>query len=56
VPPFKVRELNDQLRQLPLERAERWLEALAQLDFDLKGGSRLPQKALLEAALLGFCR
>jgi len=55
-PPFKGRELNDQLRQLSLDRAERWLEALAQLDFDLKGGSRLPQKALLETALLGFCR
>jgi DNA polymerase-3 subunit delta len=55
-PPFKGRELNDQLRQLTLDRAERWLEALAQLDFDLKGGSRLPQKALLETALLGFCR
>jgi DNA polymerase-3 subunit delta len=55
-PPFKGRELNDQLRQLSLERAERWLEALAQLDFDIKGGSRLPQKALLETALLGFCR
>jgi DNA polymerase-3 subunit delta len=56
VPPFKVRELSDQLRQLPLERAEQWLETLAQVDFDLKGGSRLPQKAVLETALLGFCR
>jgi DNA polymerase III subunit delta len=55
-PPFKARELNDQLRVLSLERAENWLEALARLDLDLKGGSRLPQKALLEAALLGFCR
>lgn len=55
-PPFKGRDLNDQLRQLTLDRAERWLEALAQLDFDIKGGSRLPQKALLETALLGFCR
>jgi DNA polymerase III delta subunit len=55
-PPFKGRDLNDQLRQLSLDRAERWLEALAQLDFDLKGGSRMPQKALLETALLGFCR
>lgn len=56
VPPFKVREVSDQLRQLPLERAEQWLEALAQVDFDLKGGSRLPQKVVLETALLGFCR
>lgn len=56
VPPFKVRDVTDQLRQLPLERAEQWLEALAQVDFDLKGGSRLPQKAVLETALLGFCR
>ncbi len=56
VPPFKLREISDQLRQLPLERAERWLEALAQVDIDLKGGSRMPQKAVLETALLGFCR
>jgi DNA polymerase III subunit delta len=56
VPPFKVRELEGQLRQLTLDRAERWLEALAQLDVDLKGGSKMPQKALLESALLGFCR
>jgi DNA polymerase III subunit delta len=56
VPSFKVRELNDQLRLLSLDRAERWLEALAQLDLDVKGGSRMPQKALLETALLGFCR
>jgi DNA polymerase-3 subunit delta len=56
VPPFKVRELTDQLRQLPLERAERWLETLAQVDLDVKGGSRLPQKAVLETALIEFCR
>lgn len=56
VPPFKARELNDQLRGLSMERAERWLEALAQLDLDVKGGSRMPQKALLETALIGFCR
>lgn len=55
-PPFKARELSEQMRSLSLERAERWLEALAQLDLDLKGGSRLPQKAQLEAALIGFCR
>ena len=56
VPPFKVRDVSEQLRHLPLERAEQWLETLAQVDFDLKGGSRLPQKAVLETALLGFCR
>ena len=30
-PPFKARELNDQLRLLSLDRAERWLETLAQV-------------------------
>jgi len=55
VPPFKVREVSEQLRHLPLERAERWLETLAQVDFDVKGGSRLPQRAVLEAAVLDFC-
>lgn len=56
VPPFKVREIVQQSRQLSLERAERWLETLAQVDLELKGGSRLPQKAVLETALIGFCR
>lgn len=56
VPPFKVREINEQLRHLPLERAEQWLEVLAQIDLDLKGGSRLPQRAVLESAVLSFCR
>jgi DNA polymerase III subunit delta len=56
VPPFKVREVSEQLRHLPLERAERWLETLAQVDFDVKGGSRLPQRAVLESAVLDFCR
>jgi DNA polymerase-3 subunit delta len=56
VPPFKVRDVVQQLRHLPLERAERWLETLARIDLDLKGGSRLPQKAVLETALLAFCQ
>jgi DNA polymerase-3 subunit delta len=56
VPPFKVRDVVQQLRHLPLERAERWLETLARVDLELKGGSRLPQKAVLETALLAFCQ
>jgi DNA polymerase-3 subunit delta len=56
VPPFKLREISEQLRHLSLDRAEKWLETLAQVDFDLKGGSRLPQKAVLETALIAFCR
>lgn len=56
VPPFKVGEIARQARELPLARAERWLEALSRVDRDLKGGSRLPQKAVLETALLEFCQ
>lgn len=55
VPPFKVRELTDQLRQLSLERAERWLIELSEVDLALKGGSRLPPRLVLERALLDFC-
>ncbi len=56
VPPFKVREISDQAKQLPLERAAAWLETLAQVDLDLKGGSRLPQDQVLLTALIQFCR
>jgi DNA polymerase III subunit delta len=55
VPPFKVREIESQARALSLPRAEAWLEALYDLDLDLKGRSRLPQRVQLEQALFKFC-
>ncbi len=56
VPPFKVRELEEQLRAMPLPRAERWLEKLAEVDLALKGGSRLPARLVVERALIDVCR
>jgi DNA polymerase III subunit delta len=55
IPPFKEREMSNQLRQMPLERAEQWLVQLSEVDLALKGGSRLPARTVLEQALLGFC-
>jgi DNA polymerase-3 subunit delta len=55
-PPFKARELAEQVRDLPREHLERWLERLARVDLDLKGGSRRAPKAILEHALIELCR
>jgi DNA polymerase-3 subunit delta len=55
-PPFKARELKDQLKALPRADLERWPELLARLDLELKGGSRRPPQAVLESAILKLCR
>jgi DNA polymerase-3 subunit delta len=55
-PPFKSRELMQQLKALPRADLERWPELLARLDFELKGGSRRPPQAVLESAILKLCR
>ncbi|HEX3774418.1 MAG TPA: DNA polymerase III subunit delta [Polyangiaceae bacterium] len=55
-PPFKARELADQLKRVARADLERWLETLAELDYSLKGGSRRPPKAVLEHAILKLCR
>lgn len=55
-PPFKARELNQQLKALPRADLERWPELLARLDLELKGGTRRPPQAVLEAAILKLCR
>jgi DNA polymerase III subunit delta len=55
IPPFKLREVTEQMRHMPLERAEQWLVELGQVDLALKGGSRLPPRVVLEQALLAFC-
>jgi DNA polymerase-3 subunit delta len=54
-PPFKARELAEQVRRIPRATLERWLPTLAELDVALKGGSRRPPKALLEHAILNLC-
>jgi DNA polymerase-3 subunit delta len=55
-PPFKARDLNQQLKQLPRADLERWPELLARLDLELKGGTRRPPQAVLESAILRLCR
>jgi hypothetical protein len=55
-PPFKARELSQQLKNLPRAELERWPELLASIDFELKGGSRRPAQAVLESAILRLCR
>ncbi len=55
-PPFKGRELSQQVKALPRSELERWPELLARLDLELKGGSRRPAQAVLESAILKLCR
>lgn len=54
-PPFKARELEDQLRQLPAESLGRWLLLLAAADLDLKGGTKRPPEAVMERMVLDLC-
>lgn len=56
IPPFKAQEVAAQLKHMPLPRAELWLEKLAAVDRALKGGSKMPPRAILEQALLEVCR
>lgn len=55
-PPFKARELSQQVKALPRADLERWPELLARLDLELKGGSKRPPQAILESAILKLCR
>ncbi len=55
-PPFKGADLDRQLRSLSEIRLARWLETLAKVDLDLKGGSKRPPRATLEVAVLDLCQ
>ncbi len=55
-PPFRAAELKRSLEQLSRADLERWLELLAGVDADLKGGSRRPARAIVEHALLRWCQ
>jgi DNA polymerase III subunit delta len=55
-PPFKARELSQQVKALPRADLEKWPELLARLDLELKGGTRRPPQAVLESAILRLCR
>jgi DNA polymerase III subunit delta len=54
-PPFKARELGDQVRRIPRPELERWLESLSSVDLALKGGSKRQPLAVLEHAIIGLC-
>lgn len=54
-PPFKARELSDQVRRLTRADLEGFLQVLGRVDLALKGGSKRPPKAVLEHAILELC-
>jgi DNA polymerase-3 subunit delta len=56
VPPFKARELADQVRLLSREKLEGWLATLSEVDLALKGGTARPPRAVMEEAVLSLCR
>jgi DNA polymerase-3 subunit delta len=55
-PPFKARELAQQIKNVPKGTFLGWLVILTDVDRALKGGSKLPPKAILERAVLDLCR
>lgn len=55
-PPFKARDLSQQVRSIPRQQLESWLPVLSGVDRALKGGSKRPPKAILEHALFELCR
>jgi DNA polymerase-3 subunit delta len=54
-PPFKARELEQQVRAVPRGVLEGWLDRLCEMDRNLKGGSRLPARTILERGVLELC-
>ncbi len=54
-PPFRARDLEQQVRRFGRANLEAWLVRLRDVDLDLKGGSKRPPKAILESALLDLC-
>jgi DNA polymerase-3 subunit delta len=55
-PPFKARELAAQLKGLSAEMLTQWLIQLGYMDLALKGGSKLPAKAILEWGIIELAR
>jgi len=53
-PPFKARELAAQLKGLEPADLERFILRLAELDANLKGGSKRPPKASLEHTIMAL--
>lgn len=55
-PPFRARDLTQQVKGLPRATLEGWLITLLDMDRALKGGSKLPAKSILERGVLELCR
>ncbi len=55
-PPFKARNMEQQAKRIPAAVLEQWLVALRDVDLALKGGSKRPPRAILEAAVVELCR
>ncbi len=52
IPPFAVNSAEQQLRHLTRHRAARLYDWLVEIQMDLRGGSPLPERTLLERFLL----
>ncbi len=55
-PPFKAKQLEEQLRTLSSTSLERWIAQLSATDLALKGGSKRPPRAIVEQMVLDLCR
>lgn len=55
-PPFKARELEQQIRKMPVGALPGWIDSLAEADLALKGGSKRPPRAIIEQMVLDLCR
>jgi DNA polymerase-3 subunit delta len=55
-PPFKARELAEQVRGFPQGALSQFVVRLKEADLDLKGGSRRPPRAIVEQMVLDLCR
>ena len=55
VPPFKSRELEEQVRKMPKASLNRWIEYLKNADLSLKGGSKRPPRAIIRQMLFDLC-
>jgi DNA polymerase III subunit delta len=56
VPPFAVRNAEQQLRHIGRRRANRLYDWLLEVDFGMKGGSPLPERTLLERLVVRLAR
>jgi hypothetical protein len=56
VPPFAIDSAEQQLRHLTHRRALRLYDWLLEVNMDLRGGSPLPERTLLERFLLRLAR